>query len=381
MNVLNFSENLIALRHEKQMTQEELADFLGVTKAAISKWENKQSLPDILLLPKLACFFDVTVDELLGYEMQLSREQIQKLYQELCKDFAVLPLEQVLDKLGVLVKRYYSCYPFLLQAVILYMNHVNLAKEEKQQHKMLEEGVSICERIIRQCSEVELAEDAMALKAMLQLQLGRTEEVIAMLEPLTDPFRLSRQYDSILIQAYQASGELEKAGSFNQISMYLSLLSLVGGAVQYLVLHMDNLKVCEQTIDRILGVFTAFSFLKLHPNMAAQFYYQAAMVYAVNGKQEETLDMLRNYQAAIEELFGEENITLHGDEYFDCIQEWIAKLPLGEKMPRSMELAAESSVAALNHPAFELVWNTREMEEIQEAVKRAVHYQERNEKG
>ena len=57
MNILSFSENITCLRRERGMTQEQLADFLGVTKAAISQWETKQSLPDILMLPKLAAFY------------------------------------------------------------------------------------------------------------------------------------------------------------------------------------------------------------------------------------------------------------------------------------------------------------------------------------
>ena len=80
MNTLNFSDNIIRLRHRKKITQEQLADFIGVTKASVSKWETKQSMPDVLLLPRLASFFDVSIDELLGYEPQLSKEQIQKIY-------------------------------------------------------------------------------------------------------------------------------------------------------------------------------------------------------------------------------------------------------------------------------------------------------------
>ena len=60
MNALNLAEKIIRLRHDKKITQEQLADFVGVTKASVSKWETKQSLPDILLLPQLAAFFDVT---------------------------------------------------------------------------------------------------------------------------------------------------------------------------------------------------------------------------------------------------------------------------------------------------------------------------------
>ncbi|WP_455661601.1 helix-turn-helix domain-containing protein [Pradoshia sp.] len=65
MTGLNLSDNIIHLRRKKGITQEALAHFIGVTKASVSKWETKQSLPDIMLLPKLAAFFDVTVDELI----------------------------------------------------------------------------------------------------------------------------------------------------------------------------------------------------------------------------------------------------------------------------------------------------------------------------
>ena len=60
MNALNLAENIIRLCHDKKITQEQLAVFVGVTKASGSKWETKQSMPDILLLPQLAAFFDVT---------------------------------------------------------------------------------------------------------------------------------------------------------------------------------------------------------------------------------------------------------------------------------------------------------------------------------
>ena len=67
MNELKLSGNLIYLRKKRGVTQAELASFLGVTKASVSKWETGQSLPDVLILPRLAAYFDVTIDELMGY--------------------------------------------------------------------------------------------------------------------------------------------------------------------------------------------------------------------------------------------------------------------------------------------------------------------------
>ena len=63
---MNFGKILSELRKHKNITQEALAAELGVTAAAVSKWENANTLPDILMLCALADFFQVTTDELLG---------------------------------------------------------------------------------------------------------------------------------------------------------------------------------------------------------------------------------------------------------------------------------------------------------------------------
>lgn len=63
---MNFGKTILELRKQKNVTQEELAAELGVTAAAVSKWENNYTLPDILMLCALADYFQVTTDELLG---------------------------------------------------------------------------------------------------------------------------------------------------------------------------------------------------------------------------------------------------------------------------------------------------------------------------
>lgn len=67
MNIY-FGENLKKLRLEKNLTQEKLADFLGVSFQTISKWERGDTYPDITMLPSIASFFKVSVDEILGVD-------------------------------------------------------------------------------------------------------------------------------------------------------------------------------------------------------------------------------------------------------------------------------------------------------------------------
>lgn len=62
----NLSEQISKLRRQRGMTQEQLANRLGVSYQAVSKWENEQSCPEITLLPLLADLFEITLDDLFG---------------------------------------------------------------------------------------------------------------------------------------------------------------------------------------------------------------------------------------------------------------------------------------------------------------------------
>ena len=68
MNNFQFAVIFTHKRKELNVTQEDIARYVGVSRAAVSKWEKGQSYPDISILPKLAAYFNVSIDDLLGYE-------------------------------------------------------------------------------------------------------------------------------------------------------------------------------------------------------------------------------------------------------------------------------------------------------------------------
>lgn len=73
MNI-NLSDNIRAFRKARSLTQEQLAEALGVTVGAVYKWEAKLSTPDINLIIELADLFDTSVDVLLGYEVKSNKQ-------------------------------------------------------------------------------------------------------------------------------------------------------------------------------------------------------------------------------------------------------------------------------------------------------------------
>ena len=85
MNI-SFAEKIKNLRKEKNISQERLAQYLGVSFQAVSKWENSNTYPDIELLPHIARFFGITVDELLQAE-QIDEKELYKEYKEKACEF------------------------------------------------------------------------------------------------------------------------------------------------------------------------------------------------------------------------------------------------------------------------------------------------------
>jgi transcriptional regulator with XRE-family HTH domain len=87
MNEINYGEvlcrKIVESRKKASLTQEQLAEKLGITFQAVSKWENSQCCPDIAFLPKLAEIFNISIDELFGKESIVSANVKENLSKDL----------------------------------------------------------------------------------------------------------------------------------------------------------------------------------------------------------------------------------------------------------------------------------------------------------
>lgn len=97
MTKQTFGSTIAALRKEKGMTQLELAQNMGVTDKAVSKWERNLSFPDVASLPKLAELLGVSVDELLEAKTSAQEEPARSKVRAL----AELVLKAVALAMGV----------------------------------------------------------------------------------------------------------------------------------------------------------------------------------------------------------------------------------------------------------------------------------------
>jgi len=154
MKDINISKIIAGCRRKKEVTQDQLAEYIGVSKASVSKWETGHSYPDITFLPQLATYFNISIDELMGYSPQMTKEEIKRLYHRLARDFSIKPFYEVIAKCREIIKKYYSCFPLMMQMAVLLCNHHMLAEEKADQMEIMEEAVRLCKRIEEESEDV-----------------------------------------------------------------------------------------------------------------------------------------------------------------------------------------------------------------------------------
>ncbi len=79
---MKLGEKIKTLRKQKNISQEVLAQYLGVTFQAVSKWENGTTMPDVATIPAIASFFGVSTDELFDFNLYETQKQVEAIVNE-----------------------------------------------------------------------------------------------------------------------------------------------------------------------------------------------------------------------------------------------------------------------------------------------------------
>jgi len=152
MNLL-IGETIKRIRRERDLTQEEVASHLGISFQSISKWERGDGYPDITMLPALANYFGISVDELLGMDELAQKgkyDEINKIWSENNK--AGLHRENV-----NLMRQALKTFPnnaLLLVQLSTSLEKLDGTADEKR--KYLRESLAVQEQILRYGEDSEV---------------------------------------------------------------------------------------------------------------------------------------------------------------------------------------------------------------------------------
>lgn len=189
---IKIGENIKKLRKNKGVTQEQLADVLNVSAAAISKWETGDTYPDISLLFPLAHYFNISVDELMGYYSSLMEKKIKDVldeYQGLYNNSKYLEASE-------LIKKARKKYPNDYRIMIKYLFEITGGLADNKPdvlNQNAEEITKICEVILTGCQDEKLRLDAITMQAKVLHAGGRTKEALELLEQFPSFYHSSGQ--------------------------------------------------------------------------------------------------------------------------------------------------------------------------------------------
>jgi len=200
---LNLCESIRRLRRGCDMTQEAVADALGVTYQAVSRWETGQSYPDIELLPSIAALFGVDMDVLFGMDPENLDEQIRKFNDEMDDAPDV-------DTQIAIAKRYDEAYPSAVRFKRALLScYVEKGKDFTDKH--LPEMRRLCQFVVDHSEETDWQRDFALEKMICAEEDGETERWLNLLDRQS-----SVHSEDALKQRYDFRGEVETFNRFIQ---------------------------------------------------------------------------------------------------------------------------------------------------------------------
>ncbi|MCL2776116.1 MAG: helix-turn-helix domain-containing protein [Oscillospiraceae bacterium] len=181
---MNIGETIKKLRKQKDMTQEQLAEYLNISTQAVSKWETNLTLPDITLVPMLANIFDISADVLLGIDITLKKERIEKIEKEALNYLFKSQYEEAKKILRGALKEYPNSYRLMVNLALTLRNIAWNTKAETDKKALNEEIISLCERILAECTDDKVRNVAIQYLCYTYCDIGENEKAMDLVNKL-----------------------------------------------------------------------------------------------------------------------------------------------------------------------------------------------------
>lgn len=176
---LNIGETIKRLRKEKEITQEEFAQVLGVSCQSVSRWESGSCYPDIELVLTIASFFGISVDRLMGIDEITEKEDVEKYLER----FQLAISRGEIDECIAVAREGVGEYPnnYILLDKLMYALFVsgdddgNIPQWKENMEKYDSEITTLGERIMKYCPDQSIRLAATARLAFNHCLHGRKE--------------------------------------------------------------------------------------------------------------------------------------------------------------------------------------------------------------
>lgn len=286
---MTIGQNIRQLRKDRDMTQEELANAIGVTPQAISKWEKDTGLPDIRQIIPLANVFRVSTDVLLGVEPPADNAQsVHEWIARVREGIDETDTVTVINALNALIQcpREYDDAPELRLTRLMLGYQILCAEDIKLTAKEKRDIVNECERnahaIMQYSHDEALIQEARTWLVRMYVARGDYDRA----RGLADCFPTDASYTSGAIHAWidrqQNSNEAEIAQRSANVSQYLTMLANeiipLGNALGRAERDEEAVAVYTALLDIIGAIYRDEEFTPpLHMEPEILYYHLARM--------------------------------------------------------------------------------------------------------
>lgn len=288
---MKIGKKIIELRKEKKMTQEQLADRLGVSAPAVSKWETDSSYPDITVLCPLARALGTNVDTLLSYEETLSDEQQGKYMTEIIEMIREGKEEEAEERVEQLLHSYPSAVSLKFSAIAAFsLMEMNCVTEDegvvKKKERWIARRKALAEAVF-ESGDSAYYMSAISMLVSLELAEGNLDRAEQLLQKTIIN---TADFTPLWAQLYQKKGERDKAIQTVQSNLY-KLISEVRTCL--LVLLEEDMGFDRERTLEICAVLSKVEDLFVVGGGTAA--GAIAEVYLRLGMKEEALDYLERF--------------------------------------------------------------------------------------
>ena len=325
---LLIGERIKKYRKNKEMTQDALAQALTVSPQSISKWECGDGYPDITLLPAIANFFEVTVDELIGNDEISAKEDVQKNFFEVINS---LSLDDQLD----LALKYHKKYPRNWHIATSLMHRITRyqGNREVEYRKLL---VDIGERILKDCTDSTMRKSAVEAMCMIC-----DEEEIGSLLNRDTTFWYEGRHE-IYEKRYKLSGQEEKywiirnAGNFLRTS---AMIARMREHKSYIGKPEDSVAWNTMYLNILIGITQNTIPDAWIPEYTMQYIRLSAAYFGLGDNEngysylEKALELSKRWHEFPENALLDLGNSLFFGETKLIRNDWHIQLPNGEKLP------------------------------------------------
>ena len=179
---MNIGTNIYTLRKEKKITQAQLAEKLGVSEQAISKWENEQCAPDVSLFPIIADYFGVSIDRLFGYHMNSYADEVKAIIE--AADDSMDTYKEI-EIISEGLKKYPNS-PDLKIYLAFSLSMVNrMSKDENEKKEAVQKAIKLCTEVVDTCGDNKQVDSALNMLARIYGEIGEYQKALDSVEKIS----------------------------------------------------------------------------------------------------------------------------------------------------------------------------------------------------